>query len=514
MYRVLRARSSMPGIGIWAAVVLDNPLSSQVDGRLRVFFKDPQGRETEHFATTSPSGLGVQLPSYTCQVVYVPIYGNSQTGLWTIRFQLGQGILSWQKYDEKSITLQVLPGTINGPQHHGITVPIAELMKAKYPSVTDVALSFLDTALLLFQAKGSTTVDASGVHPDEPSSIRDIFPGGSSGGTTTDASDIAMALDGATSLTLSSIKDSANVYSITIKVSAPPNPMFYDTTFTAYFDRVRSIIKLPAGVSVIEKGDALGMYADDKGDTYLTWIDNCCDKQLTGFQPKTHIIKVQLTGTSSYSINTNSYFELGPFPENPKYSTFPTIDYSKWLSDPAHVYWIEMVTKSSTLTLGSTNFLQAMVYSSVHLMIESDTGLKVGFDPATNTTINMMDDAYYSGPNSEPETVLIPNAVGNYTVKLTPTGTGDYHLKIETAENGVYNETWNNGTITLEDLSSFHASGSGINVNVVISGQSGVLNLSSENFSVIAVIVPIAAVVAVLICILVGRKSIMKKKIS
>jgi hypothetical protein len=346
----------MPGLGVWAAVTISNPTSDEFKGRLRVFFKDPNGNENEHFALASNAIL-VDVPEQSSSMITVPIYGTGifggDTGTWTIRFVLGQGVwYNWITIDEKTTQLLVTPNNpIDGPKHHGITVPISEFLTAKKPSITDLALEALNLGLQLAWAKGSTDVDASGVHPRAPESIKDILPGTVA---TTDLSIISHALDTSTFLKANSHKITTNTYSLSFKTFLNPTTIETDNgeyTFDPSYDRIRLIVNLPAGVVVTDKGDALEAYTDSSGGTTVYWIDNYCDKLFNGLSSKTHQITVQVNGGATYSVQAHAYFEIGPLGQEPKSGVFPVTDYNKWNSDPANVYWIEMTTKEDTLNL-------------------------------------------------------------------------------------------------------------------------------------------------------------------
>jgi len=348
--------ATMPGLGVWAAVKISNPTGEEFNGRLRVFFKDPRGNEEEHFQFAG-NAIYVTVPAASSITKTVPIYGTGlyggDTGMYTIRFVLGKGMwYDWTTLDEKTTQLLVTPNNpIDGPKHHGITIPISELLTAKKPSITDLALEALNLALLLAQAKGSTHVDASGVHCRDPEFINDILPGAVA---TTDLSLISHALDTSTFLKANSHKIATNTYTLSFKTFLNPTTIDTDNgeyTFDPSYDRIRLIVNFPAGVVVTDKGDALEAFTDANGGTTVFWIDNFCDKLFNGVSSKTHQITVQVIGGATYSVQAHAYFEIGPLGQEPKSSVFPITDYNKWNSDPANVYWIEMTTKEDSLSL-------------------------------------------------------------------------------------------------------------------------------------------------------------------
>jgi len=76
--------------------------------------------------------------------------------------------------------------------------------------------------------------------------------------------------------------------------------------------------------------------------------------------------------------------------------------------------------------------LEITAYSPVNILVTVPSGLITGYDPETETTINEIPGAAYSGPESEPQVVQIPNAlIGHYTVDIFGTDTGPYTITME-----------------------------------------------------------------------------------
>ncbi len=68
------------------------------------------------------------------------------------------------------------------------------------------------------------------------------------------------------------------------------------------------------------------------------------------------------------------------------------------------------------------------LWSPVDMLVTDPLGRRIGTTP-DGEIVNEIPDATYSGPESEPEEVNIPDPLeGDYTVLLTATGTGDYTL--------------------------------------------------------------------------------------
>jgi hypothetical protein len=69
------------------------------------------------------------------------------------------------------------------------------------------------------------------------------------------------------------------------------------------------------------------------------------------------------------------------------------------------------------------------VYSPANLMVTDPLGRRVGFDPATNSTLMEIPGAWYSGTSLEPQAVTIPDPLdGYYSTLLVGTSTGTYSL--------------------------------------------------------------------------------------
>ena len=86
------------------------------------------------------------------------------------------------------------------------------------------------------------------------------------------------------------------------------------------------------------------------------------------------------------------------------------------------------------------NSLSIFAESPVNLLIINPEGQEIGWDPETETVVNEIIGAVYSGPGPEPQAVFIPENCsslngldGNYAVLLAGISEGPYHLTIELA---------------------------------------------------------------------------------
>ena len=103
------------------------------------------------------------------------------------------------------------------------------------------------------------------------------------------------------------------------------------------------------------------------------------------------------------------------------------------------------------------NSLSLIVGSPVNILVSDPEGRRVGYDPETQTVVNEILNATYSGPTSEPQIISIPDPLtGNYTVDGFGTGTGEYTMAMQsTASNGSFIdiETWQ-GTAVPDEQNS------------------------------------------------------------
>jgi hypothetical protein len=70
--------------------------------------------------------------------------------------------------------------------------------------------------------------------------------------------------------------------------------------------------------------------------------------------------------------------------------------------------------------------------SPINILVEDPAGRRIGFDPATEEIVNDFgDEAWYSGPGTEPQKVLLPNGSvipGGYKVTGVGTGNGPFTI--------------------------------------------------------------------------------------
>jgi len=108
-------------------------------------------------------------------------------------------------------------------------------------------------------------------------------------------------------------------------------------------------------------------------------------------------------------------------------------------------------------TSSCDDFLAFEAESPVNILVTAPDGLRVGYDSSTESEINEISGATYSGAGTEPQTILIPSpSPGNYTIHVFGTGLGSYTITaMSTAQDGSIMEpiTWT-GEISAGELQS------------------------------------------------------------
>ena len=95
------------------------------------------------------------------------------------------------------------------------------------------------------------------------------------------------------------------------------------------------------------------------------------------------------------------------------------------------IYTVASNTEGQLLVFSDdqTPQLQIRAYSPVTIMIIDQNGRRTGYDSTTQSVINEIPDATYSGPNSEPQEInLVGSHQGTFTITLVGTGTGPFTL--------------------------------------------------------------------------------------
>ena len=398
--------AKMPSLGVFAQVVVTNPLTQSFSGRLRVYFTDPQGHENEHFTGWAESKIHFDIDACSKKTLFIPIndYGE---GLWKIRFALE---INGQISDQKSVNLEVLgwTETIDGPKDLGYTIPVQEFLQAERPGITEAALSVLDIIYLLLQAKYGVK---------DPDSLWNLLP---SSGSTYDAVKISNALS-CTTWTFLDVEKTASPNQYVVKATYEVTPYYYfegQYTFYAVYDRAVTVILLPSGVDVLDSGNADFVQKTSDGETVITWVDNYCDKILRDVTPKkSHQLLIQVSEGRTFKITSHTYFEIGPHWPKPEKNSFPIINYQAWNQNLKEVYWILMNTKSiSRDVVGSTVMLKESQHRLL-LHIYDLLGRHVGWNSNNQVEDNIPGAIYFDDLNG---TILVylPANITNFKISV------------------------------------------------------------------------------------------------
>ncbi len=96
---------------------------------------------------------------------------------------------------------------------------------------------------------------------------------------------------------------------------------------------------------------------------------------------------------------------------------------------------------ATTVTFGDEGSLEFTVHSPVLMLVTDFLGRSVGFDPYSEGVLNEIQGATYTGRDSSPQTITVPDPLGTYRVDLLGTADGAYQLEIRAIEYGKVSST-------------------------------------------------------------------------
>lgn len=76
------------------------------------------------------------------------------------------------------------------------------------------------------------------------------------------------------------------------------------------------------------------------------------------------------------------------------------------------------------------------LFSPANIRLQTANGDVTGIDPITGSGVNDIPQSFYSGPNTEPQWISIPNISGASIIEVHGTGTGLYSLAVQAFGNG------------------------------------------------------------------------------
>lgn len=94
---------------------------------------------------------------------------------------------------------------------------------------------------------------------------------------------------------------------------------------------------------------------------------------------------------------------------------------------------LDLQTKTDQLQVEPEAFM-ATLFSPANLYATDPENKHIGADPTTGEYVNEISGAFYSGPGSHPQRIVIPDPLdGVYDIKVIGTSTGEYTLVVELA---------------------------------------------------------------------------------
>jgi len=94
---------------------------------------------------------------------------------------------------------------------------------------------------------------------------------------------------------------------------------------------------------------------------------------------------------------------------------------------------LDLQSKADQLVATPPAFM-ATLFSPANLYVTDPVNSHIGANPTTGEYVNEIDGAFYSGPGSHPQRIVIPDPVdGVYDIKIVGTSTGEYTLVVELA---------------------------------------------------------------------------------
>jgi ribonuclease J len=326
-------------LGVWAKVEIENTSPIEFNGGLRQYhIKDG----TEVGGLFGPKIVKITIPPKSTITQFIPISGaNTEDTNLLVRLQLGTGnTFTWNPLSTYQFPLKISKTAFSGPKHIGNVVYLKELEKAS-PNPTDAEIirTIGELAIKLFLA--SRGIDPGNVDDIMPKNPADNVPM------------LSTLLYKATYARLDSTSLGSNAFSL--RTTATTWQIHHqvgetDYVFSTNFDRVRTIVKLPPGVTITEISGHDRIVKLTNGTSFVYWTDNYVDKKFGPTATTTHTFKLKLaTKGKEYSIRSYSYFEVGPYSERPTTDGFPIIDHNKWKNRPGSVYWVLMTTDSATM---------------------------------------------------------------------------------------------------------------------------------------------------------------------
>ncbi|MCP8313901.1 MAG: caspase family protein [archaeon] len=143
-------------------------------------------------------------------------------------------------------------------------------------------------------------------------------------------------------------------------------------------------------------------------------------------------------------------FGIWPYTQQPQmYDAYQT-----------YVANVDQLILGANAPASKSDSIRITAHSPVNILVTDPTGRRVGYDPVTDSVINEIPGATYSGIGSEPQTITIPSPLdGLYRVDAFGTASGEYNLQIDTLDSTgtlIDSITWK-GTASKGDQDTYSA---------------------------------------------------------
>lgn len=126
-----------------------------------------------------------------------------------------------------------------------------------------------------------------------------------------------------------------------------------------------------------------------------------------------------------------------------------------------------LTNSTSVNILVASRVLNITADSLINILVKNPDGHFVGYDSETGDIPLNIVGSFYSGPNSEPQILVIPEpTLGLYEIRMTGTGQGEYILTVQVVGSGgtiVDTKVWSDTTCQGKtDIASFQLNSDGI----------------------------------------------------
>jgi len=153
-----------------------------------------------------------------------------------------------------------------------------------------------------------------------------------------------------------------------------------------------------------------------------------------------------------------------PYTSNSKFYNFSDViinsSHNQVVTDAQKVVIKELTGNEPTVEVRKnifSKYLLIRIFSPADFVVVAPDGKRVGKDFTNNSSVNEIDGAFYSGFESGPEFVVIPDPLeGKYNVDLQGTGTGEYKLSVSLIDDNQAIDSDYSGFVTPGGVDSYN----------------------------------------------------------